>query len=80
MTDWTIAQARRTYSVPHWSEGYVDVDEAGDVVVRPSGAEGPALSLPARVMRSLPRGPSLRLKMSCSESWLKQGCSTRARC
>ena len=46
MTDWTIAQARRTYSVPHWSEGYVDVDEAGRVVVRPQGTEGPAMALP----------------------------------
>jgi arginine decarboxylase len=46
MTDWTIAQARRTYSVPHWSEGYVDVDDAGRVVVRPQGTEGPTLALP----------------------------------
>ena len=39
---WTIADARRTYSVPHWSEGYVDVAEGGAVVVRPLGADGPA--------------------------------------
>lgn len=43
---WTIADARRTYSVPHWSEGYVDVAEGGAVVVRPLGADGPAVSFP----------------------------------
>jgi arginine decarboxylase len=46
MTDWTIADARRTYSVAHWSEGYVDVDGAGRVVVQPHGAEGAAVALP----------------------------------
>lgn len=33
--DWTIADARRMYSIAHWGAGYFDVDASGAVVVRP---------------------------------------------
>jgi arginine decarboxylase len=33
--DWTLQEARATYNLPHWSGGYVDVNEAGRLVVRP---------------------------------------------
>ena len=46
MTDWTIADAQRSYSVAHWSEGYVDVAADGRVVVRPQGAKGQSVALP----------------------------------
>ena len=46
MTNWTIADARHTYSVPHWSEGYVDIDAAGRVVVRPQGEGAGSVALP----------------------------------
>ena len=42
---WSTDHARKTYSVPHWAEGYFDVDAAGHVVVSPGGA-GPSISLP----------------------------------
>jgi len=32
---WNIAQARETYNIAHWSNGYFDVNEAGHVVARP---------------------------------------------
>ena len=67
MTDWTIAQARRTYSVPHWSEGYVDVDAAGDVVVRPHGADGPTLSLPAVIAQAERQGLRIPLLLRFPE-------------
>jgi len=35
MSDWTLDEARHTYNVAHWGEGYFDIDEAGRVVVRP---------------------------------------------
>ncbi|GMU42471.1 MAG: biosynthetic arginine decarboxylase [Xanthomonadales bacterium] len=44
--DWTIADARRSYSVPHWSEGYFDVDGAGRAVAQPLGAGGPSVAFP----------------------------------
>ena len=46
MTTWSPDQARKTYSIPHWAEGYFDVDAAGHVVVSPHGAAGPSISLP----------------------------------
>ncbi|HYM86366.1 MAG TPA: arginine decarboxylase [Pseudoxanthomonas sp.] len=46
MTTWSLDQARKTYSIPHWAEGYFDVDAAGHVVVSPHGAAGPSISLP----------------------------------
>lgn len=45
MTAWSRDQARKTYSIPHWSEGYFDVDAAGRVSVHPKGAAGAAIAL-----------------------------------
>src|SRR5690606_35070457 len=28
MTDWSLDHARRIWSIPHWSEGYYDVDDS----------------------------------------------------
>jgi arginine decarboxylase len=52
---WSIEAARRTYSVPHWSDGYVDIDERGKVLVRPS-ATGASASLPAIIDAALDSG------------------------
>ena len=46
MTDWSPDLARKTYSIPHWSDGYFDVDDRGRIVVRPKGANGPVIPLP----------------------------------
>jgi arginine decarboxylase len=59
MTAWSIDHARKTYSIPHWAEGYFDVDEAGRIVVRPKGAEGPPIVLADAVDRSLAQGGNL---------------------
>jgi arginine decarboxylase len=32
---WNIAQARDTYNIAHWGNGYFDVNEAGHVIARP---------------------------------------------
>jgi len=59
MTAWSIDHARKTYSIPHWAEGYFDVDEGGRIVVRPKGAEGPSIVLADAVDRSLAQGGNL---------------------
>ncbi len=59
MTAWSTDQARKTYSIPHWAEGYFDVDAAGRIVVRPQGAQGPAIALAEVVDRSLSQGGNL---------------------
>ncbi len=58
---WSIDRARHTYSVAHWSEGYVDIDEAGQVVVRPRGPGGPAVALTEVVDQAKQRGLKLPL-------------------
>ncbi len=58
---WTIATARHTYAVPYWGDGYADIDDAGNFVIRPRGAGGPALSLPAVVERACAEGLRLPL-------------------
>lgn len=35
---WTIEQSRQLYNLPGWSDGYVDVNARGHLVVRPGGA------------------------------------------
>ncbi|NYZ61901.1 arginine decarboxylase [Luteimonas deserti] len=61
MTSWSIDHARKTYSIPHWSEGYFDVDPAGRIVVSPRGAQGPSIALPKAVDAALAGGAQLPL-------------------
>ena len=58
---WSIDQARKTYSIPHWAEGYFDVDAAGRIVVAPKGAQGPAIPLPDVVDAARAKGAKLPL-------------------
>ena len=59
MADWSIEQARKTYSIPHWAEGYFDVDDGGRIVVRPRGPGGPQIALADAVDRALSQGGRL---------------------
>ncbi|QAU24655.1 biosynthetic arginine decarboxylase [Dyella sp. M7H15-1] len=43
---WNTDTARHTYAVSNWGDGYVDINDAGDIVMRPRGSRGPAFSLP----------------------------------
>jgi arginine decarboxylase len=61
MPSWSLDQARKTYSIPHWSEGYFDVDAGGRVVVRPRGVDGPAIALPEVVDAARANGAKLPL-------------------
>ncbi len=58
---WSIDAARDTYAMAHWGDGYVDVNGAGDIVIRPRGPTGPALSLPGIVARAREEGLRLPL-------------------
>ncbi|HLM54017.1 MAG TPA: biosynthetic arginine decarboxylase, partial [Pseudoxanthomonas sp.] len=61
MSSWSADQARKTYSIPHWAEGYFDVDAHGRVVVSPCGAQGPRVPLPEVVDAARARGAKLPL-------------------
>ena len=67
MSDWNIDRARHTYSIPHWSEGYVDVDERGRATVRPQGPSGAAVALPDVVAEAQRRGMKLPLLVRFSD-------------
>ena len=67
MSDWSLARARQTYSIPHWSEGYFDVDGQGRVLVLPRGAGGPSLALPEAVDAALGQGLKLPLLLRFSD-------------
>jgi arginine decarboxylase len=45
MTDWTIDDARRTYNIAHWSSGYVDVNDKGNLSIHPAKSVGPGVDL-----------------------------------
>ncbi|KFL36101.1 arginine decarboxylase [Arenimonas donghaensis] len=67
MSAWSLDRARHTYSIPYWSEGYFDVDAQGRMVVRPRGAEGPALALPEVVAKATDAGLKLPLLLRFSD-------------
>jgi len=58
---WNVDAARAQYAIPHWGEGYFDIDGRGRLAVRPRGAEGPALALPEIVDAARERGSRLPL-------------------
>ena len=58
---WSADHARKTYSIPHWAEGYFDVDAAGRIVVRPQGEAGPTIALPEVIDTAIGQGAKLPL-------------------
>ena len=68
MSDWSIETARRTYSIPHWSEGYFDVDRRGRVVAQPMGANsGSSIALADVVDAARAQGARLPLLLRFSD-------------
>ncbi|MGH8215834.1 MAG: biosynthetic arginine decarboxylase [Rhodanobacteraceae bacterium] len=61
MSNWTLDDARETYSVAHWSDGYMDVDGDGRALMRPRGAGAPAIALEDAVARARELGLRLPL-------------------
>ena len=59
MSDWSPDQARKAYSIPHWSEGYFDVDSAGRVTVSPRGDAGATVALPQIIDEARANGARL---------------------
>ncbi|HEX7370359.1 MAG TPA: biosynthetic arginine decarboxylase [Rhodanobacteraceae bacterium] len=58
---WNVDTARNTYSVPHWSDGYVDIADDGRALMCPHGANGPAIALDDAVARAQELGLRLPL-------------------
>ena len=58
---WSIDQARTTYSLPHWADGYFDINQNGDVCVLPTGDKGRAVALKEIVAAAREKGGKLPL-------------------
>ena len=64
---WSIAQARHTWSIAHWGEGYFDIGEDGALLVRPRRADGPEIALPEVVATARDSGLRLPLLVRFSD-------------
>jgi arginine decarboxylase len=59
---WTIDDARELYNIAHWSEGYFDIDEAGELTARPDpNRPGERINLQQLVSEMAKRGLSAPL-------------------
>ena len=61
MPAFTLDDARRTYSLPYWGEGYFDIDGAGRLVVRPDRDAAREVALADVVEQA--RGQGLKLPL-----------------
>ena len=53
---WDVARALHTYNIAGWGDSYFNVNDAGNITVRPLQDQGPALDLPAVVAEARERG------------------------
>ncbi|HET7561322.1 MAG TPA: biosynthetic arginine decarboxylase [Rhodanobacteraceae bacterium] len=75
---WNVAAARDTYSVAHWSDGYADIGDDGRAVMRPRGADGPALALDDAVAQARAFGLRLPLLLRFPDILLDRRARLRA--
>jgi arginine decarboxylase len=64
---WSIDRARQVYSIPHWADGYFDIDDEGRMCALPKGQGGPKLALPEVVERATEAGLKLPLLVRFSD-------------
>ncbi len=64
---WSIADARRTWSIANWGEGYFDIGEDGALRVRPRREDGPEIRLPDVVAAAQAQGSRLPLLVRFSD-------------
>ncbi len=75
---WNVDTARTTYSVPHWSDGYVDIGADGRAVMRPRRGDGPAIALDDAVARARQAGLRLPLLLRFPDILLDRRARLRA--
>lgn len=60
MTDAPSNHAKAVYNIAHWSDGYIDVDAGGDVLIRPDrGVSEAAINLPELAQKLVDQGTAL---------------------
>ncbi|HEX7128876.1 MAG TPA: biosynthetic arginine decarboxylase [Rhodanobacteraceae bacterium] len=78
MPTWSLDDARRMYSVAHWSDGYVGIDARGRAEMRPRGSSGPAIALDEAVARARSMGARLPLLLRFPDILLDRRARLRA--
>ena len=78
MAHWSLDDARRMYSVAHWSDGYVGIDARGRAAMRPRGEDGPAIALDEAVARAKELGARLPLLLRFPDILLDRRARLRA--
>jgi arginine decarboxylase len=53
---WSIEAAKQTYSITNWSEDYFDINERGELVVKPKRGAGPAIALNEVIAKAQAQG------------------------
>ncbi|NKB46618.1 MAG: biosynthetic arginine decarboxylase [Legionellales bacterium] len=61
MANWSIEESRALYNIAHWSSGFFDIDEEGDLVVYPQRVKTNGIKLNDIVAQSTAQGLSLPL-------------------
>ena len=68
MTDNERSRAMHTWNIPHWSDGYVDIDDNGRLLIRPHGKTGDTtISLPRLVGHLREKGARLPVLIRFSD-------------
>ncbi|TAM92140.1 MAG: biosynthetic arginine decarboxylase, partial [Rhodanobacteraceae bacterium] len=75
---WNVDAARSTYSIEHWSDGYVDIDDHGRAVMRPRGVDGPGIALDDAVASARQLGLRLPLLLRFPDILLDRRARLRA--
>ncbi|MDH1072361.1 arginine decarboxylase [Pseudomonas nitroreducens] len=60
-SNWTVADSRSIYGIRHWGAGYYAINDAGNVEVRPQGADAQPIDLHGLVEQLREAGLSLPL-------------------
>ncbi|RME28359.1 MAG: biosynthetic arginine decarboxylase [Deltaproteobacteria bacterium] len=59
MRPWTTADSAEIYNIEHWGADFLRIDDNGDLVIAPRGADGPSAPLPKLVEDLQRRGIDL---------------------
>src|SRR5690606_41954149 len=59
MKSWTRSDVLTAYNIPYWGEGYIDVNDSGEILIRPSRTENGSITLPPLTRQIVSEGSSL---------------------
>ncbi len=67
MKSWTRSDVLTAYNIPYWGEGYIDVNDSGEILIRPSRTENGSINLPQLTRQIVSEGLSLPVLVRFSD-------------